>query len=596
MVLLKLLVSCIVLLACTAEGAEPPVAAANAPGISITYNRFPGCTFFQDTLVERDEDFSTLKAALAATQLNDTLATLQQPITVFAPTNEAFDKAAALLNTTLPALLVNPGLRSLLLYHASPVVVPELSQFYTGQSLNTLQGGTDNLTALVVNNTVGIMAFGSEGVLLEGYAQACQIAYYVIDEVLLPESFLFANDTLYYYLANSLLSNATLVPTTVVTTAVSRGLTFEVAAALVDAQFNGASSAVTGLCRSVALANVTNTNVQPATAILESLAQNFTCADVAPCARGVYGGQALNFASQAFNYSSALRSCLTGLFNPPAPAPAPIRPEPAATPAATTAATTAPTPAATQATTSPSASTYVVNGPQGPCSCTLGPAGSYNPAMTNPTLTEALIALGPTKCPTQPDGNIGVGNSGGNGNIGCYNTGTGNAGDNNTGTGNKGAGNSGTGNVGFGSSGMGQAVQPPPTAPPPSPAQRLVAAQPGYVVNGPQGPCACTLGPPGSYDPKMQNPTLAQALNALGPDKCPQGPNGNVGVGNTGGSGNTGCYNTGTANTGDNNSGDANTGAGNNGNANVGFCLTGSSLTGQPSTSTATCSNTATSG
>jgi uncharacterized surface protein with fasciclin (FAS1) repeats len=279
---------------------------------------FPGCTFFEDSVLEKDADFSILKQALAVTGLNATLANLSTPVTVFAPTNEAFAEALSMLNVTFTQLLASPGLTDLLLYHVSPVVFTNLTSFMDGESIPTLIGGSDNLTVSFANATeVGITSFASEGTLLSGYGQACQILFYPIDVVLIPEALLYGVET-----------------------------------------------------------------------------------------------------------------------ELPGPPQASVVTE--AAPASPTAAFTA-----------VSQSEYVVNGPQGPCSCTLGPPGSYNASMRNPTVAEALMALGPARCPTGANGNTGVGNTGGSGNTGCYNSGTGNSGDNNSGTANTGAQSTGTGNTGF---------------------------------------------------------------------------------------------------------------------------------------------------
>ena len=62
---------------------------------------FPGCTFFGDSEVFQNPDFSSLAAALRASGLNDTLSNLSGYHILFAPTNDAFAEFLAAANITV---------------------------------------------------------------------------------------------------------------------------------------------------------------------------------------------------------------------------------------------------------------------------------------------------------------------------------------------------------------------------------------------------------------------------------------------------------------------------------------------------------------
>jgi len=121
--------------------------------------------------------FSTLVTALQATNLVTTLQG-KGPFTVFAPTNEAFEKIPpALLNF----LLANPDqLSSVLLYHVTPGIRDVRFQFVP-RDIATVQGqdvyADREDDDLLINNAkvVGRVIRTDNGVI------------YVIDSVLLPQ-------------------------------------------------------------------------------------------------------------------------------------------------------------------------------------------------------------------------------------------------------------------------------------------------------------------------------------------------------------------------------------------------------------------------
>ena len=101
----------------------PAVATRQLQQAGRTIN-FPGCSFLSDSEIVRNEDFTTLFTVLQASGLNETLANLTSPHTLFAPTNDAFADFLAAANLTVedtPAETVS----SLLLAHVVPVNVQE---------------------------------------------------------------------------------------------------------------------------------------------------------------------------------------------------------------------------------------------------------------------------------------------------------------------------------------------------------------------------------------------------------------------------------------------------------------------------------------
>lgn len=75
------------------------------PGETTT---FPGCTFLSDSEIATNPDFSTLYYNLQYTGLNNTLANLQSVVTLFAPTNEAFQQYVAAYNETATQAMTEP--------------------------------------------------------------------------------------------------------------------------------------------------------------------------------------------------------------------------------------------------------------------------------------------------------------------------------------------------------------------------------------------------------------------------------------------------------------------------------------------------------
>jgi len=131
-----------------------------------------------------NEDFSTLVAAVQAAGLVDALSAEDADLTVFAPTNEAFEIALEALGLTAEELLADTELlTSVLLYHVAPGAVPaEVVVTLDGVEAPTLlEGATIAISivddGVVLNDSVNVVAtdvMASNGII------------HVIDAVLLP--------------------------------------------------------------------------------------------------------------------------------------------------------------------------------------------------------------------------------------------------------------------------------------------------------------------------------------------------------------------------------------------------------------------------
>ena len=129
-------------------------------------------------IAQGSKDHSTLVKAVAAGELVDALSNAG-PFTVFAPTNEAFDKLPA---GTLDNLLKpesKSDLQNILQYHVSLGVL-KTENFHEGQTIGQVNGDNITLTVndgkITVNGTAHVIASipASNGII------------HVIDAVLLP--------------------------------------------------------------------------------------------------------------------------------------------------------------------------------------------------------------------------------------------------------------------------------------------------------------------------------------------------------------------------------------------------------------------------
>jgi len=124
-----------------------------------------------------DNGFTSLTAAVITAELLPALTNPFASLTVFAPTDAAFDQLATDLNTDLNGVLASPNLTEILLYHVVDGTV--LSSQLTNGSVPTLNGQT-----VEVDLTNGTMINSSNVILADVNAQNGVV--HAIDKVMLP--------------------------------------------------------------------------------------------------------------------------------------------------------------------------------------------------------------------------------------------------------------------------------------------------------------------------------------------------------------------------------------------------------------------------
>ncbi|MBK9361435.1 MAG: fasciclin domain-containing protein [Rubrivivax sp.] len=135
-------------------------------------------------VAQGDARFSILVEAVNAAGLADTLAG-PGPLTVFAPTNDAFAALLTELGVTKDALLANkPLLTAVLTYHVLPAKV-ERAQVPLGQPVTTVQGGIFKVDA-VGQNLVITDGRNRTATITATDVQAGNGVVHVIDRVILP--------------------------------------------------------------------------------------------------------------------------------------------------------------------------------------------------------------------------------------------------------------------------------------------------------------------------------------------------------------------------------------------------------------------------
>ena len=139
-------------------------------------------------IVAGDENFSTLLAAVEAAGLTEALADPDATLTVFAPTNEAFEAALEALGLTAEELLADTEtLTSILTYHVLGEVVTSSDLAAAGSEqvpATTLNGAE----LVVVVGDDGSVTFADQGetMVIEADVEASNGVIHVIDGVLLP--------------------------------------------------------------------------------------------------------------------------------------------------------------------------------------------------------------------------------------------------------------------------------------------------------------------------------------------------------------------------------------------------------------------------
>eukprot|EP01024_Parvocaulis_polyphysoides_P004980 TRINITY_DN1123_c0_g1_i4.p1 TRINITY_DN1123_c0_g1~~TRINITY_DN1123_c0_g1_i4.p1 ORF type:complete len:306 (-),score=60.60 TRINITY_DN1123_c0_g1_i4:236-1153(-) len=150
------------------------------------------CTTIVEAALATPE-LSTLVAALQAANLVDALANSSLVATVFAPTNDAFERLFQKFNATAEQVLADPLLDSILLYHVVPNAAVFSTDLEDGAVVTTL--AEQDLT-IDLEDGVKIEGKGSVGNVTIPDISACEAVIHVIDEVLLPDFSLVPESTL----------------------------------------------------------------------------------------------------------------------------------------------------------------------------------------------------------------------------------------------------------------------------------------------------------------------------------------------------------------------------------------------------------------
>jgi len=176
---------------------DPASAETAAETPAGEYNQGVDACIYADapaTLVETASavpDFSTLVAALQAADLASAFDDKSQKVTVFAPTNAAFEKLFAAENVTAEEVLANKDfLTKVLKYHVAGSVLP-FESLVDGESISTLEGedlGVSTARVQYRSDAKTVVGSGSNATIVQGNVWSCNGVIQVINEVLLPES------------------------------------------------------------------------------------------------------------------------------------------------------------------------------------------------------------------------------------------------------------------------------------------------------------------------------------------------------------------------------------------------------------------------
>lgn len=144
-----------------------------------------------------NEDFSTLLAAVEAAGLSDALSDPNATLTVFAPSNSAFETALEELEISVEDLLVDvEGLTDILLYHVLGVVVTSSDIIAVGTEEVTVEtllpapDGSDAFVELtiVIGDAGNVLFRDQEATVTEVDIPATNGIIHIIDGVLIPPS------------------------------------------------------------------------------------------------------------------------------------------------------------------------------------------------------------------------------------------------------------------------------------------------------------------------------------------------------------------------------------------------------------------------
>lgn len=157
----------------------------------------PGITFSVYDIIKNSSDHQTLLAAINAANLQEALNNPNAELTVFAPTDAAFE---AIPEETLTNLLADPGglLTNILLYHVvnGRYLTSQLSE---GKLLPTLDGGAELKISIVDDNVYAnyplasdkpngnIKIYVNNALVTIADLKASNGVVHVIDAVLIPD-------------------------------------------------------------------------------------------------------------------------------------------------------------------------------------------------------------------------------------------------------------------------------------------------------------------------------------------------------------------------------------------------------------------------
>eukprot|EP01026_Neomeris_dumetosa_P014508 TRINITY_DN15292_c0_g1_i1.p2 TRINITY_DN15292_c0_g1~~TRINITY_DN15292_c0_g1_i1.p2 ORF type:complete len:499 (-),score=39.01 TRINITY_DN15292_c0_g1_i1:311-1807(-) len=139
-------------------------------------------------IVAKQSNLAVLAAAIESAKLGEFVSDPSAIFTVFAPTDEAFQKVAARLGMTIEQLISNPALPSIVGYHIIPGVAAYSSELYSDQKLSS---------SIKQDVSVGIPPTGE--ILINGFEasntatvitsdiQACKALVHIIGTVLIPD-------------------------------------------------------------------------------------------------------------------------------------------------------------------------------------------------------------------------------------------------------------------------------------------------------------------------------------------------------------------------------------------------------------------------
>ena len=170
--------------ACAAAAESTTTTEAEATTTTEAMNEEMGNTIAD--VVVGNEDFSTLLAAVEAAGLTEALADPDATLTVFAPTNAAFEAALADLGLTAEELLADTEtLTAILTYHV-------LGQAVTSQDL--VDSDADEIPVETLSGEELVVLVGDSGVTFQGQTatvttadvEASNGVIHIIDAVLLP--------------------------------------------------------------------------------------------------------------------------------------------------------------------------------------------------------------------------------------------------------------------------------------------------------------------------------------------------------------------------------------------------------------------------